>query len=91
MFPISRRPFTLAFPVIGNYFAWKEEDGYQVKVGSDVVVGCKINIFLPGNLFQHLQHIGRCTLILVQNPLDTTLWNQGWLKAHEICWVVKSS
>ena len=45
---------------------------------------CKINIFLLEDLFQHLQNIGRCTLIFVQNPIDTTLRNQGWLKAHEI-------
>jgi hypothetical protein len=64
---------TLAFPVIGSYLAWRVGDGSQVRVGVDAIMGCGRDIFLPDEIIQHLQVIGRCTLNLIDNPDDTSL------------------
>jgi hypothetical protein len=75
---------TLAFPVIGSYLAWRVGNGSQVRVGEDAIMGCGRDIFLPDEIIQHLQVIGRCTLNLIDSPDDTSLWSQGWRKETDL-------
>jgi len=68
---------TLAFPVIGSYMEWRVGDGTKIRVGEDSIMGCLRNIFLPDEIIHHPEVIGKCTLNLIDNLEDTSLWSQG--------------
>jgi len=42
------------------------------------------DIFLLVEIIQHLQVIGICTLNLIDNPDDTSLWFQGYRKVVDL-------
>ena len=55
-----------------------------MRIGVDAVMGCGRDIFLLKMLIHHLQLIGRVTLNLIDNPLETTLRGQAWLKEEDM-------
>jgi hypothetical protein len=75
---------TTAFLVIGKYMAWKVGNGAQVRIGSDAIIGCGEDIFLPATIVLHLQELDKCTLNKVDKPQDTTIWSQGWLSDQDL-------
>jgi hypothetical protein len=78
------KALVLAFPVIGDFLAWKVGIGTQVRVGVDAIMGCDKRVFLSEALIHHLHLIGKATLNIVNKPRATTLWVQGWLSVEEI-------
>jgi hypothetical protein len=46
----QRRALSLAFPILGQFLAWKVESGSLIRVGMDAIVGCRDHIFLPDAL-----------------------------------------
>jgi hypothetical protein len=78
------KALSLAFLVIGSYLAWHVGDGTQVRIKVDAIMGCNRNVFLPRALVHHLQEVGRTTLNLINKPLETTLWKQGWLSSIDL-------
>lgn len=50
-----------AFPVIGKFLAWKLGSSSQVRVGTNVIVGCVNRIFFLNDLVAHLKESGLCT------------------------------
>jgi hypothetical protein len=51
-----------AFSVIGNYLALKVENGAQVRIGYDAIMGCGERIFLAEALTNSLRLKCFCTL-----------------------------
>jgi hypothetical protein len=68
------RAISLAFPIIGNFLAWKVGSREKVRIRVDAIPGCGANIFLPDNLVTHLHDIGRCTLNRISGDTRTTIW-----------------
>ena len=60
---------TLAFPIIGSILAWKVGNGDPLRIGVHVIIGCGRAIYIPNELFHHLQMIGKVTLNQIVNPL----------------------
>jgi hypothetical protein len=56
------RAITLAFPIVGQFLAWKVVSRNQVRIGMDAIVGCGEHIFLLEELVAHLRKLGICTL-----------------------------
>lgn len=69
------RDLTLAFPMIGNFPAWRVGNGTQVKIGTDAIVGCMEGVFLPEGLVNLLRMKGFCTLNRVANEKVTSIWS----------------
>lgn len=81
---IQWKVMTLTFLVIGRYLEWKVGNEAQVSIGTNSIMGCGHEAFLDENFVLTLQELGRCTLNLVSDPTNTTLWSQCQLLAQEI-------
>ena len=57
---------------------WKVSDGYEVRIGSNSMLGCDQNIFLPQEIIDHLQLMGLCALNRIGKEEATSIWSQGW-------------
>lgn len=76
---------TLAFQVLGNFLAWKVDNGLQVKignglqvrVGADAIMDCDRRVFIFEELIQYFFSIGKDTLNLMAMLACTTIWSQG--------------
>lgn len=67
------------FPVIDKYLTWMVGKGVQIRMGVNSILGYGQHIFLLDHLIHYLQVMGRCTLNRVNNPLETTIYFQGWI------------
>ena len=59
--------------------SWIVEDGTQVQVDINEIMGCSRNIFLLGNIINQLSNFGNAILNRVANHVSSTLWRRGWL------------
>jgi hypothetical protein len=67
-----------AFDVVGNNLAWLVGSGNSLRIGRDPWVGCLREHILPAELCTTLDRGGYYYLAQVVDPLNTTLWQQGW-------------
>ena len=67
----------LAFPMVGRFLAWKDGNNTQVRIGTNGIALCGVNIFLPETLVVSFQELGICTLKKIGDDMDTTICKQG--------------
>jgi len=70
----QRKALSLAFPIIGQYLAWKVDSGSQVRIGTYAIVGCGDNVFLPKALVVQIWETCQCTLNRIGDVAQTTIW-----------------
>jgi hypothetical protein len=68
---------TLAFPMVGRFLAWKDGNDTQVRIGTNAIALCGVNIFLHETLVVSFQELGICTLNKIGDDTDTTICKQG--------------
>jgi len=73
-----------AFPILGNYLAWRVGNGSQVRIRSNVIIRCDGRIVLVENRIQTLKTNGLCTLNQLADWEATTIWNQAWHSSTEL-------
>lgn len=55
-----------------------------MRIAIDLWVGCGEHFQLPHELVKLLTLNGRITLNQVTNNTSTSIWAQGWMKAHQL-------
>lgn len=64
--------------------SWKVSSGEQVGLGVNAGMDYGMDIFHLEDLVLHLQEHGRCNLQTFENPMNTTVWRQGWLQTQDL-------
>ena len=64
------KEFVEAFPLVGNWVAWKVGDGGRIRIGQDPWVGSGDNYRLPDNLVSLLKDKGITLLAYASSYID---------------------
>jgi hypothetical protein len=67
-----------SFPVIGDGLAWKIGNGKKFSLGTDPWSGRNRQHILLEQIVEQLRMLGFVTLNQITDPLQNTLWAQGW-------------
>jgi len=68
-------PCVLEICVLEQMIGLTNDGGYGVvedrsmEIGNYAIMGCHRGIFIPKALIQHLRHLGKVTLNLIDNPI----------------------
>jgi hypothetical protein len=55
-----------------------------VRIGTNAIVGCREDIFLPKGLVNQSRMNGLYTLNRIENTEATSIWTQGWSLVEEL-------
>lgn len=82
--PIIQKALIQSFPLLSNWLAWRIGNGDKVRIGADPWIGCAALYRLPVAMIETLHNKGVFTIAGAADPIQTSLWHQGWKSAHHL-------
>lgn len=71
-----------SFLIVGGFLCWKVENGEELRVGVDSIMGCGPHVRLSEGLVEFLQGQGCRALKDYCNLVNTLVWVQAWKSAQ---------